>query len=49
VVQGDETLGVPTVDPSQGKKFTRAGREKSGRKARQPSGRGRHAKKQLSI
>ena len=49
MVEGDETLGVPTVDPRQGKKFTRAGRKKSGRKPRQPSGRGRHTKKQLSI
>ena len=33
-VEGDEKLGVPTVDPRQGKKFTRAGRKKTGRKAK---------------
>ena len=49
LVEGDERLGVPTVDARQGKKFTRAGRKKSGRKPKTPSSRGRHSKKQLSI
>ena len=46
MVEGDERLGVPTtVDPRQRKKFTSAGREKTGRKPKQPSTRGRHSKK----
>jgi len=49
LVEGDERLGVPTVDARQGKKFTRAGRKKTGRKPKTPSSRGRHSKKQLSI
>ena len=46
---GDERDGLPTVDPRQGKKFTRAGRKKSGRKTRQTSTRGRRANRQLSL
>ena len=41
LVEGDEKLGVPTVDPRQGKKFTRAGRKKTGRKAKPKSTKGR--------
>ena len=48
-VDGDERLGVPTVDPRQGKKFTRAGRKKSGRKPKTPSSRGRSSQKQLGM
>jgi len=46
---GDERDGLPTVDPRQGKKFTRAGRKKSGRKTKQTSTRGRRANRQLSL
>ena len=46
---GDEREGVPTVDPRQGKKFTRAGRKKSGRKTKQNPTRGRKPNRQLTL